>query len=100
MIKRIVKLTFQEDKIQEFIQIFEESNALIRGFEGCLHLELWQSRAPATVFFTYSYWETEDALNNYRHSELFKKTWAKTKLLFSDKPQAWSVDVLHSSNDQ
>lgn len=91
MIKRIVKLTFQPDKIPDFLTIFEESKSKIRHFEGCSHLELWQAKAPANVFFTYSHWEDEMALDNYRQSEFFKATWAKTKLLFADRPQAWSV---------
>ena len=31
-------------------------------------------------------------LENYRNSALFKNVWAKTKVLFNDKPQAWSVN--------
>ncbi|MCH2084939.1 MAG: antibiotic biosynthesis monooxygenase [Saprospiraceae bacterium] len=93
MIKRIVKLTFQKDKVEDFIQIFETSKHKIRQFPGCQHLELWHARQPSNVFFTYSYWDSEEDLNKYRYSDLFKATWAKTKILFSDKPAAWSVDV-------
>lgn len=93
-IKRIVKLTFKEDQIKNFLLIFEESKSLIRQMDGCEHLELWQSTHHKNVLFTYSFWDSEDALNAYRHSDLFKQTWAKTKALFSDKPQAWSVEML------
>jgi heme-degrading monooxygenase HmoA len=48
------------------------------------------------VFFTYSYWETEQDLENYRNSELFDTVWSFTKKLFNDKPEAWSVDKLVS----
>ena len=44
------------------------------------------------IFFTYSYWNDEQDLENYRKSELFKTVWAKTKMFFNDKPLAWSVD--------
>lgn len=98
MIKRIVKLTFQEDKVEDFIQIFEESKNKIRQFPGCQHLELWHARQPSNVFFTYSYWDSEDDLNNYRYSDLFRATWAKTKILFADKPEAWSVDMKSESD--
>jgi len=94
MIKRIVKLTFQEDKLEAFKAIFEESKSKIRAFEGCKHVELLQGVAPDNIFFTFSIWESEDDLNKYRHSELFQGTWAKTKVLFSDKPQAWSVNFI------
>ena len=99
MIRRIVKLTFQETKIGEFQQIFEESKALIRDFPGCQHLELWQAKSPLhMVFMTYSHWEDEAALERYRHSSLFKETWAKTKILFAAKPEAWSLELTNTSN--
>jgi heme-degrading monooxygenase HmoA len=44
--------------------------------------------------FTVSIWESEDDLNAYRNSELFENTWAKTKVLFNDKPEAWSLEFL------
>ncbi len=43
------------------------------------------------VLFTYSHWESEAALETYRHSELFAEVWAATKVLFNAKPEAWSV---------
>ncbi|MFZ0490789.1 MAG: antibiotic biosynthesis monooxygenase, partial [Salegentibacter sp.] len=39
----------------------------------------------------------EAALENYRNSELFKEVWAKTKVFFNDRPEAWSVDKVWSS---
>ncbi|MEQ8705253.1 MAG: antibiotic biosynthesis monooxygenase family protein [Phaeodactylibacter sp.] len=94
MIKRIVKLTFQPEKTDDFRAIFENSKALIRSFPGCHHLELWCNKNQPEVFFTYSYWEDEAALDRYRHSDLFKRTWAQTKVLFGGKPEAWSVEVI------
>jgi heme-degrading monooxygenase HmoA len=94
MIKRIVKLTFQENKIADFKEIFEQSKNRIRQRTGCQHVELLQDIAKPNVFFTLSYWESEADLEAYRHSELFESTWAKTKILFSDKPAAWSVAVV------
>ena len=96
MIKRIVKLSFEPNHISSFLEIFESSKHQIRQFPGCHHLELLRCKSPDNIFFTYSYWESEAALNDYRHSELFKLTWSKTKQLFNDKPEAWSVDVIHN----
>lgn len=93
MIKRIVKLTFEPAKIPTFLANFEAVKDQIRAFDGCSHLELWRAEQPSNVFFTYSYWASEAHLNAYRHSELFRTTWAKTKILFADKPEAWSVQV-------
>ena len=91
MITRIVKLTFEPKKVKEFIKIFNDSKQHIRNFEGCKHLELLYDVNDPHVFFTHSYWESEDDLERYRNSELFKGTWEKTKLLFGDKPKAWSL---------
>lgn len=92
MITRIVKLTFKEEHIPKFKAIWQESRAKIAAFEGCHFVEMLQSKQPKNVCFTYSVWDHEDALNNYRHSELFQAVWAKTKVLFDDKPEAWSTD--------
>lgn len=95
MLVRIVRLTFREEEIPTFLQIFEDSKELIRGFEGCNELNLLQQKDKPNVFSTLSIWENEEVLENYRHSELFKSTWAKTKVLFDAKPEAWSFDHLH-----
>ena len=86
MLVRIVKMRFQEDKIEAFLE----------NFEGNRLLELYQDKNDLRIFFTYSYWEKESDLENYRKSELFGKVWKFTKALFSDKPEAWSVDKLES----
>jgi quinol monooxygenase YgiN len=95
MIKRIVKMTFRPDAVETFLQeVFEKSKAGIRAFPGCRHMELLQHTAEPNVLFTLSFWDSEAALEHYRQSELFQQTWAKTKVLFADKPKAWSVRVL------
>lgn len=91
MIVRIVQMTFRTEAIADFEQLFEERKERIRHFEGCRHLELWQDSANPAIFFTYSHWESEAHLNHYRFSGFFKDTWGRTKALFADKPQAWSV---------
>ena len=74
MFVRIVKMSFHSKHINEFEEIFAVKKALIRASKGCTLLELYQD------------------LENYRNSALFKNVWAKTKVLFNDKPQAWSVN--------
>ncbi|MFD1061920.1 putative quinol monooxygenase [Winogradskyella litorisediminis] len=96
MLVRIVKLSFKPEKIDEFLANFEANKLKIRAFEGCHFLELYREQNNTNVFFTYSYWTSETELNNYRHSELFKSVWAKTKPIFNAKPEAWSVEKLAS----
>ena len=83
-------MTFQPEKVDDFLKIFNDSKTKIRGFEGCRHLELWQDHCQTHIFTTYSFWEDEQALNQYRDSELFKEVWGHTKVLFAEKPRAYS----------
>ena len=74
------------------MEIFEEKKQFIRESKGCNLLELYQDKNNPDIFFTYSYWDMAADLENYRKSNLFTAVWTKTKALFNDKPQAWSVD--------
>ena len=94
MFIRIVKMRFHEDKIAAFLANFETVKHHIRSFEGNQFLELKKKKNDPRIFFTYSYWENEAALEKYRNSILFNEVWSYTKALFSDKPEAWSVDRL------
>lgn len=91
MLIRIVRMTFQEDKVQTFLDNFEQIKHKIRGFNGCQHLELWRDAKDSNVFVTYSHWDSEEHLDAYRHSALFKDVWSYTKPLFSAKTVAFSV---------
>ncbi|HMX41211.1 MAG TPA: antibiotic biosynthesis monooxygenase [Saprospiraceae bacterium] len=95
MIKRIVRMTFRPEAVETFRnEVFEQSKQRIRAFPGCLHMELLQEAGQPHILFTLSLWESEDALDTYRRSELFRSTWERTKAGFADKPQAWSAEVL------
>lgn len=94
MIKRIVKMTFEEDKTELFLTSFWEVQPKIESFEGCSYLEIWRDVNNPNIFFTYSFWESEDHLLRYRQSDLFKTTWDKTKKMFAGKPEAWSINSL------
>src|SRR3954469_16826365 len=91
MLVRIVRMTFREDAVEAFKTFFDGRKELIRNFDGCMHLELWQDSNTPTVFFTYSHWKDEPALHHYRNSAFFRDTWQQTKQLFSAKAEAWSV---------
>lgn len=94
MLVRIVKMAFYKQNIEAFLLNFNETKNQIRNFEGCQYLELYRDLNDPTTFFTYSYWESEEALEGYRKSELFKMVWSKTKPLFSKPAKAWSVEKL------
>lgn len=92
MFVRIVKMNFKASNIELFLENFNENKVKIRNSKGCNLLELYRDKNDSNTFFTYSYWESEADLETYRNSELFKLVWRKTKVLFNNKPEAWSVD--------
>ncbi|MBK6859409.1 MAG: antibiotic biosynthesis monooxygenase [Saprospiraceae bacterium] len=98
MILRIVKMSFPEEQLQEFIAIFNEAAPLIRQSKGCIELSLLQEDRNPSILATLSKWNSVNDLESYRQSELFKTTWAKTKILFNAKPEAWSF--VEITNDQ
>ncbi|MFY0255919.1 putative quinol monooxygenase [Chitinophaga sp. 30R24] len=96
MINRIVKMEFDPEKVITFRELFSRQQQQIRNFPGCLHLELWEHEASGNTWFTFSQWESEAALEQYRQSDLFRETWAATKVLFNAKPTAWTVKQVTS----
>lgn len=94
MIKRIVKLTFKPEKVEDFKNIFKNNWQSIKNFPGCMHVELLQDENDPSIFFTYSLWKDAMSIENYRQSELFAGVWGSTKMLFGAKPEAWTVKEL------
>ena len=89
-------MSFDDSKIESFLENFNKNKEKIRNFDGCSFLELYQDKNNSTTFFTYSYWKSEAHLQAYRNSELFKSVWTKTKKMFNNKPEAWSVNKVES----
>lgn len=87
-------MSFHQDKIPVFLEHFHSVKEQIRNCPGNNFLEVYQDKSNPGIIFTYSVWNDETDLENYRHSDLFKEVWAFTKTLFNDKPEAWSVDKL------
>ncbi|WP_425636040.1 putative quinol monooxygenase [Algoriphagus yeomjeoni] len=90
MLIRVVRMTFKPEGVAEFLENFQANKKSIRNSPGCHYLELWQDENEKNIFLTHSHWESEEMLNQYRDSELFKTVWSFTKTLFSEKPLAFS----------
>lgn len=91
MITRVVKMTFRKGTEPDFHAVFTASAPTIRRFEGCIEMDVFNDVTAPNVYFTISKWESEQALNNYRNSDFFKGVWSKTKALFENKAEAWSL---------
>lgn len=85
-------MTFEPSKVDDFLKIFMENVDKIRNFNGCKHLELLQNSDFPNIIFTYSLWEKDENLDEYRASELFINTWQQTKKLFTAPAEAWSLN--------
>ena len=89
-------MTFREEAVETFLhEVFEQSKDRIRAFPGCRHMELLRNLAQPNILFTFSIWDSEAALDSYRQSDFFQQTWAKTKALFAEKAEAWSLEVMN-----
>lgn len=82
---------FREEAIPEFLENFERHRHDIRNFAGCQKLQLLQEIENPAVYFTYSWWESDAALQEYRQSTLFRGVWKTTKSFFDREPMAWSL---------
>ncbi len=94
MIYRIVKLHFQTNKIGSFLELFNEVVTKVNKQPGCIEMFMTQDIHNPAVFITHSKWETENDLNNYRNSELFKAIWPTIKPWFELKAEAWSMQLV------
>jgi len=94
MLVRIVHMKFKAEEIDAFLANFDSVKSKIRSFKGCQKLELYRDQKDPTRFFTYSYWDSEEDLNTYRESPMFEEVWKKTKSMFSERAQAWSLDKI------
>lgn len=91
---RIVKLTFKDEHVNDFLNHFETVKHDINGFPGCLGMKLLRDKQNTNIFFTYSSWENPEDLEHYRKSSLFGSIWPVVKGWFREPAQAWSVDSL------
>lgn len=87
-------MDFEKENIPAFLANFEEVKEKIRNFPGCAFLELYNDKNNETIYFTYSRWNKEIDLENYRNSDLFREVWSVTKPMFKAKAEAWSVDTV------
>lgn len=83
---------FKAENVEAFLKIFEENKEAIRHFPGCTHLELLKDASHENVFTTLSHWNEASDLEEYRKSAFFKGVWAQVKVLFSENPQAFSLE--------
>ena len=93
MLVRIVKLQFKEEKINDFLMHFETVKWKVASFPGCKGMKLLQDIKNPCIIMTYSIWDNEEALENYKNSNLFTTIWLSIKIWFDAKAEAWSLQT-------
>ena len=96
-LQRIVKMSFQPEKVNDFLRLYSEVQHKISSFPGCHGVKLLREKKEGSIFFTYSVWDSERDLNSYRSSELFSRVWKEMKSYCNDRPEAWSLDHIEFS---
>ena len=94
MIVRIVKLVMKPEEAGTFKTYFATVDDAIRNQPGCLLLQAWQDIHQSNIFFTYSLWDTEADLNQYRASEFFSIFWKTVKPWFAEKAETWTFNKI------
>lgn len=100
MITRIVKLKFKSDKVQDFLTYFDGISHIVNNFPGCIGMKLYQDVNDPRTIMTYSHWNSENDLDNYRNSDAFGEIWPTIKVWFEDKPEAWTVKAYFNGFDK
>jgi|SRR5690554_411182 len=95
MIIRIVELNIQRDELVKAGSLLEEVSSKVRSMNGCSHLHILEDMHQAGHITTYSHWESEQHLNDYRKSVIFRNFWGAIKPLFASPARAWSSESLH-----
>ncbi len=91
MIIRLVKMAVRPDQTGEFERVYSEVKGIVRAMPGCRSLELLHDLHDSGLFFTWSLWDDESALERYRNSETYRSVWPRLKAHFVSEAQAWSV---------
>lgn len=91
MITRIVKMSILESEIERYQEIVKPYKSKILSSPGCKDVQIFKDINNKSIVFSYSVWETEQDLENYRKSEMFRKVWNEVKTLFSNPAEAWTI---------
>ena len=94
MITRIVKMEFKMDQIELFLEKFNRHAENMKTVPGYVSLQIIKDIKEPNIIFTISEWRSEEDLDTYRSSALFKQIWSEVKPLFCAKAQAWTTQSL------
>jgi hypothetical protein len=87
-------MTFAPDKVDQFLAHFDEAAPHIRSVSGLSGtLSSGRARRPPPYAPPIASGKRAEALDEYRDSDLFRRTWSTVKPLFAERPRARSYTV-------
>lgn len=89
---RIVHLSIKPEHCMEFESYVLKVLKKVQSFPGCSHVQLLKGEIGN--YFTFSEWESANALEVYRQSPIFNEIWDEIKPWFAAKAEAWSTHTL------
>jgi len=79
MIVRLVFLPAKPEAFDRLAELYEEGSKVVRAQKGMRKLELFHDKEDPYTLVTISHWDSDEALQAYRHSEFFKEFWPKVR---------------------
>lgn len=73
MLKIVLKATYDEDKIDEAIELYSKLIDESRKEEGCLEYKLFQDVNDKTVLTIIEEWKDQESIDKHSNSEHYKK---------------------------
>jgi len=93
MVWRWVEMPAYADKVPLLQEKLLAQAPHTRNFPGCLYLQLfYQPEGP--TFYSLSQWESLEALEKYRASQLFRAFWGAIRPYFRAEPRAHTLYTL------
>ena len=78
-ILRVVRMTLVPSEVDSFKSYFSHIQSEIMAMPGCRSVHLCVDKDAPHRLATFSIWDSEMDLNNYRKSEWFGQIWPQTK---------------------
>ncbi|MCS7189255.1 MAG: antibiotic biosynthesis monooxygenase family protein [Bacteroidia bacterium] len=89
---RWVEIPVAPEKEEETHRLLLRQASQVRSFPGCRSLALYRSVGPN--FYSLSLWESEEALEKYRSSRMFRDFWAQIKPFFRAPAKAMNLILI------
>ncbi len=90
MIVRIVHMFFRPHALEQLMPLIHRQLRNVMSHPGCLAVKLFRDTSDPDHLCTFSIWEDQEALDDYRQSDHFIEVWSTLKSHFAKPPQAYS----------